>query len=77
MLASDNNICDDCGWPHLSCICFDEVEDYDDYEELDCTWCDGEGDQENDDPLWYGFEVDFVPCSACGGTGLRSRQTIF
>lgn len=32
---------------------------------------------ENDDPLWYGFDVDYVPCTACNGTGLRNHQTVF
>jgi DnaJ-class molecular chaperone len=52
---------------------------WDDYydDELDCTWCCGEGFMENDDPLWYGFDVDYVPCTACNGTGLRKHQTVF
>jgi len=41
----------------------------DDDDTHDCTWCGGEGWQESDDPLWDG--TDEVPCSACGGTGLR------
>lgn len=49
--------------------------DYDD--ELGCTWCGGEGEEENDDPLWYGFDIDYIPCRACAGTGKRSHQTIF
>lgn len=51
----------------------------DDYDECewDCTFCCGEGVEENDDPLWYGFDVDFIPCRACRGTGLRKHQTIF
>jgi DnaJ-class molecular chaperone len=42
-----------------------------------CSWCGGEGVQENDDPLWWGFDRDWIPCECCGGTGLRSHQTIF
>lgn len=33
-----------------------ESEDFYDDDELECTWCGGEGIQENDDPLWHGFE---------------------
>ena len=52
--------------------------EYDDYDQDDdpCTWCGGEGVQENDDPLWYG-DKDEIPCRCCDGTGLRSHQTIF
>jgi DnaJ-class molecular chaperone len=53
----------------------DDYWEYD--EELDCTWCGGEGLMANDDPLWYGFDVDEVPCTACKGTGLRKHQTVF
>lgn len=55
----------------------DEDDDYFDDDELECTWCGGEGMQENDDPLWHGFDVDFIPCECCNGTGLRKHQTIF
>jgi DnaJ-class molecular chaperone len=66
-------------------LCTDEQVDWfeqddfdDDYDdELECTWCGGEGWQENDDPLWYGFDVDWIPCQCCAGTGLRKHQTIF
>lgn len=51
-------------------------EFYEDPDELPCTWCGGEGWQENDDPLWYG-DADEVPCTACSGTGLRKNQTVF
>ena len=54
-----------------------DEEDYWDDDELECTWCGGDGVQENDDPLWYGFDTDWIPCECCGGTGLRSHQTIF
>lgn len=55
-----------------------DEEDFEYYdEELACTWCCGDGFQENDDPLWHGFDVDFVPCECCGGTGLRKHQTVF
>jgi DnaJ-class molecular chaperone len=46
-------------------------------DELECTWCGGDGVQENDDPLWYGFDDDWIPCECCNGTGLRKHQTIF
>lgn len=49
--------------------------EYDD--ELDCTWCGGEGIEENDDPLWWGFDRAWIPCQACNGTGKREHQTIF
>lgn len=55
----------------------DDFDDFDYDDELDCTWCGGEGVEENDDPLWYGFDVAFIPCGACGGTGLRKHQTVF
>lgn len=58
----------------------DEQDEYwleGDGDELACTWCGGEGIQENDDPLWYGFDVDEVPCECFNGTGLRKHQTIF
>ncbi len=52
--------------------------DYDDEDpdDLPCTWCGGEGIQENDDPGWYGAAYE-VPCACCGGTGKRKHQTIF
>lgn len=61
--------CPDCGL--FSCEC------YLDEDELECTWCAGTGMQENDDPLWYGFDRDEIPCECCNGTGLRKHQTIF
>lgn len=51
-------------------------DEYEDDEEWFCTWCGGDGYQENDDPLWYG-DVDLVPCECCQGTGKREYQTIF
>jgi DnaJ-class molecular chaperone len=56
---------------------YDYEAEYDDDDELQCTWCGGEGIQENDDPLWYGFDKDFIPCQCCNGTGLRKHQTVF
>jgi DnaJ-class molecular chaperone len=52
----------------------DELDDRDD---LECTHCGGSCMQENDDPLWHGFDVVEIPCEACGGTGLRKHQTVF
>jgi hypothetical protein len=49
---------------------------YDD-EELACTHCGGEREEQNDDPLWYGFDIAYIPCRSCSGTGLRKHQTIF
>ena len=71
----DPGVCGTCGWPLQSCDCDREYEDCDD--ELACTWCGGDGVQENDDPLWHGFDTDWIPCECCGGTGLRKHQTIF
>jgi len=62
--------CPDCGFEQCHC------DDYDD-DELECTWCGGDGMQENDDPLWHGFDVAEIPCECCSGTGLRKHQTIF
>ena len=45
-------------------------------DDLDCTWCGGNGYQENDDMLWYG-DVPEVPCEACNGTGKRKHQWLF
>lgn len=54
----------------------DELTDYDEYDdEPTCSWCGGEGIQENDDPLWYGFDRDWIPCEACNGRG--HGQTIW
>lgn len=51
-------------------------DDYYDDDDLDeCSWCGGEGWQENDDPLWYGFDRDWIPCEACNGRG--HSQTIW
>jgi DnaJ-class molecular chaperone len=66
-----DDLCSSCNLDGRACVCFD----YDD--ELDCTWCGGEGEEENDDPFWYGFDVEFIPCGACNGTGLRKHQTVF
>jgi DnaJ-class molecular chaperone len=54
----------------------DDWDNYADPDDLDCTFCGGDGLQENDDPLWYGSAHE-VPCVACNGTGLRKHQTIF
>lgn len=61
------------------------VEDYDDFDPDDdpgCSWCLGEGVQEDcDDPLGCaGPHESFghgCPCRSCNGTGLRSQQTVF
>ena len=67
-----SEFCPGCGMPWLGCLC----DEYDN-DELECTWCGGEGVQENDDPLWYGFDVYEIPCECCNGTGLRKHQTVF
>jgi DnaJ-class molecular chaperone len=59
-----------CGY-ELNCQCDDDFMD-----DLDCTHCGGEGEQENDDPLRYG-DVWMVPCVACRGTGNRRDQWLF
>lgn len=68
----EKDFCSGCGFDQVSCQCDDYYDD-----ELECTWCGGEGMQENDDPLWHGFDVDFIPCECCNGTGLRKHQTVF
>lgn len=55
----------------------DDAAEFDDRDDLECTWCGGSCFQENDDPLWHGFDVAEIPCEACGGTGLRKHQTVF
>ena len=51
-------------------------------ETLDCTWCGGDGIEEQCiNPLECFGPHDKLgggcPCGACGGTGLRSKQTVF
>lgn len=69
--SEERDACPYCGME--SCAC----DFYDDDDELECTWCGGEGIQENDDPLWYGFDRGWIPCECCNGTGLRKHQTVF
>jgi hypothetical protein len=72
------------GGPSSEAVSFDgdgrgpkaETHD-DDLEEWDCSMCGGDGFIGNDDPLWHGFDVDYIDCWACKGTGLRKHQTIF
>jgi hypothetical protein len=60
-----------------------QSRDYDDdADDVDCSWCLGEGEQDQcDDPLGCPGPHDRFgggcPCRACDGTGLRSRQTVF
>lgn len=56
-------------------------QDHDDeYPDLDCTHCGGEGEMEGrdigGDPGWY-LPDEFYPCPACNGSGRRSQQVIF
>lgn len=54
------------------------VDEYDD--ELDCTWCAGTGESECLDPIGCTLPHAWnepCECGACGGTGLRSKQTVF
>jgi hypothetical protein len=60
----------------------DDVTSGIDEDEVDCSWCAGEGAQDQcDDPLGCPGPHDRYgggcPCRACAGTGLRSRQTVF
>ena len=58
--------------------CRDEFDDIGDPGDRTCTHCGGEGFAEVDDPLWDDCdEFGWGPCSACNGTGLRSRQWVF
>lgn len=58
----------------------DEIEDDDGFiDNLDCTWCGGEGYEwgsELGDPLWYD-DNELYPCRACRGTGEREHQVLF
>lgn len=69
-------ICE-CGRPQGQCVKgdLDDCSVWEEADDLDCTFCGGEGWQDSDDPLWDG--ADEVPCAACAGTGLRKHQTIF
>ena len=48
---------------------------YDDIDSLDCTYCGGDGDVENDDPLWY--DGDYRTCPSCNGSGKRKDMTLW
>lgn len=72
-VEDDDTVCTFCGWP--DCRCDDDDDDPD--ADWACTFCGGDGFEENDDPLWYGFDVAEIPCRACDGTGERKQQTIF
>lgn len=39
---------------------YDYGDELDDFDEECCSWCGGEGLQENDDPLWYGDRKSVV-----------------
>lgn len=67
----DDSVCFYCGFEY--CCCNDDCDD----DNAVCSWCGGDGEQENDDPLWHGFDVDFIPCECCAGTGLSKFQTVF
>ena len=58
-------------------IAQDEHDEFYDDDDLECTMCGGEGIEDNDDPLWYGFDRDWINCRACNGTCKRKHQTIF
>jgi len=50
---------------------------YDD--NLECTWCGGDGVWEGGrfgDPGWYD-EREFYPCPSCNGTGNRKDMTLW
>jgi DnaJ-class molecular chaperone len=56
--------------------------DYDRYDdefngidEQKCLVCGGGGMIDNDDPLWYGFDVYEITCTSCGGSGLAKDMT--
>lgn len=52
----------------------DDESDLCDEDEMCCLVCGGEG-FEYPDPLWYGFDVEIIPCTSCGGSGLRKDMT--
>jgi len=56
-------------------ISYDDIDD--DYgDEWACTWCGGDGI--NEDPNWDEWDgKHYPPCSCCAGTGLRKHQTVF
>lgn len=70
-VPSDPEECCDCGYDELNCRCDDE----DFMDELDCTYCGGDGTGIGDDPGWDFGEI--IPCFACKGTGKRRDQWFF
>ena len=52
---------------------------WDETAESDCTWCFGDGWEECGDPIQCTrrHHLGDHPCSACAGSGLRSKQTVF
>ncbi len=52
----------------------EDPEDYYDDAENECLVCGGEGMVETNDPLWDGFGA-VIPCSSCGGSGLKKDMT--
>lgn len=66
--------CPDCGADDLNCRCDEEFP-----EDLDCTYCGGEGTEwgyEKGDPLMYD-DNQLYPCFACNGSGHRRDQWFF
>ena len=56
----------------------DNDNDCDDWGDLACTHCGGEGFCEVDDPMWDECdEYGWGPCGACHGTGSRKHQWVF
>lgn len=54
------------------------LNDYD--EDGSCTWCDGGGWDECDDPIQCldpKCDGEIHPCTACAGTGLLEHQVIW
>ena len=65
-------------------------DDFDEYEfDDECSWCDGEGEDECNDPIQCtrrhttmehpetGQVFQFCVCAACGGSGRAKDQTIW
>lgn len=72
-----NGRCVTCDENEDNCRCDDE----DFTDELDCSWCSGEGafwgaELPGYDPGWH-LPDEMYPCPSCKGTGNRRDQVLF